>query len=230
MSNSIIYNEMKEKKALRFFKKFPFWGLCFVAIGILGIIIASKLSTLNITWLYIISVIAIIIGIAAIVLYFPNRASNEEMDQFLKEDLEKLNKWVQSKLNINDKLVAPAIILCGYHKKDNGYFKECLDDKIRYMPIESVFINFTETQVLTYRIIFWLGGEIDKECSDEIFYKDIVSVKTENTKVGILEDIPLAEFKLTTTGGTSISQKTFAIEAAEQAVQTIRNLVRTWKK
>lgn len=230
MNKSVIYDETKELKALRFFRNFPLWALWFFAIGIVGIIIAKKLDVLNTTWLYVVGVIAIIIGITAIVMYFSNRTSNEEMDRFLKEDLGKLNKWVQSKLDINNKLVAPTIILYGYYDKNNEFFKECSDDKIRFMPIDSVFINFTDTQVLTYRIVFWLGGEIDKESSDEIFYKDIVSVKTENRKVGMLDDIPIAEFKLTTTGGTSISQRTFDLKAAEQAVQTIRNLLRTWKK
>ncbi|MCL2711011.1 MAG: hypothetical protein FWE95_09025 [Planctomycetaceae bacterium] len=97
------------------------------------------------------------------------------------------------------------------------------DGRNRASHYEVLTFLFSADQVYCYRLRFSLLEGKKQETTDEYFYRDIVSVSADS--VG-----DIYEFKLTTSGGTSIGTTVFDFGAAERSVQDMRRLLRIKKQ
>jgi len=150
-------------------------------------------------------------------------------------------------------LVGEAVTVTGPRLWDTAgaiiKFRKGKDETIRFSPVNTTVINFTQNQLLIFNCVLDIStGNSLNENTDEYFYRDVVSVstKTESKTVKIgQEDVQMnsAEtFSLTTSGGTSISillrdpklaermgGGNIPITHAEKAIQVVRKMLRDKK-
>lgn len=132
----------------------------------------------------------------------------------------------------------------GYYYKsiptsDSRYpldIKRGKDGSWRASNYNAVMFFFSADQVYCYQLRFSLLEDNTKqETTDEIFYKDIVSVSTVTDAVEFGEKdskqpVGYENFKLTTSGGTSIEATIFNMGKVEHSIQGMKNLVRNKKQ
>ncbi len=232
-----------------FMSKFPKWAIFLIVIGVLALFMPPG-------GVKVVGLLMVIGGGFAI--YKSSQvASDAEIDQWTQEDLSKLNKRSLEKMGIDaTELVSEGVIITGPRLSNLGPakfgFRKGKDNILRYTPVNSTIINFTQSQLLVYRCALDLiKGNPVNEATDEYFYRDVVSVQTASETVSIslpgtefqgLQCNETETFKLTTSGGTSVSmalrdpsliQKMGGGEmpttTAERAIQTIRKMLREKK-
>ncbi len=234
-------DEVQKRKSIKlYFEKYPILGIVLIILGLVTI--------------------AIYVGIAFIAggiflwyKWIKNKPTDQQYDEWVKEDLSKLHQIALQKLGVDEStLVRDVVYITGINFWDvpSGLikYKKGKDSKLRYNPIVVDVINFGKDQILIYEcIIDMLTGNRLNESTEEFFYKDIVSVSTKNIeakkfKLGNTEyKMDKAQaFVLTTSGGTSITvvlkdealMKTIgdiSTNNADQAIQSIRTMLRDKK-
>lgn len=231
-----------------FTSKFPKWAIFLIIIGVLMLLgpVAAK----------VVGLLLVVAGGFAI--YNSSKiASDAEIEQWTQEDLKKLNQRSLEKMGIDaSEMVAEGVIITGPRLSNLGPakfgYRKGKDNILRFTPINSTIINFTQNQLLVYRCALDLiSGNPVNEATDEYFYRDVVSVQTSSETVSVslpgkqfqgLQLNAAETFKLTTSGGTSVSmalrdpsliQKMGGGEipttTAERAIQTIRKMLREKK-
>lgn len=231
-----------------FMSKFPKWAIFLIVIGALMLFgpIAAKAIGL-----------IMIVGGGFAIYNASNVASDADIDQWTQEDLDKLSKRSLDKMGIDaSELVSEGVIITGPRLSNLGPakfgFRKGKDNVLRFTPVNSTIINFTQNQLLVYRCALDLiTGNPVNEATDEYFYRDVVSVQTSSETVSVslpgtsldgLQCNAAESFKLTTSGGTSVSmalrdpslvQKMGGGEipttTAERAIQSIRKMLREKK-
>jgi len=231
-----------------FMSKFPKWAIWLIVIGVLMLLgpVAVKVVGL-----------VMVVGGGFAIYNSTQVASDAEIDEWTQEDLSKLNKRSLNKLGIDpSELVGEGVIVTGPRLSNLGVakfgFRKGKDNILRFTPVNSTLINFTKDQLLVYRCALdLLTGNPINEATDEYFYRDVVSVQTASETVSVslpgtalqgLQCNAAETFKLTTSGGTSVSmmlkddsliQKMGGGEipttTAERAIQTIRKMLREKK-
>ncbi len=192
-------------------------------------------------------VIGLIIGA---IIYGGNKPSDKEIDEQRDSFMNGLKEQALRKLGIDEEEVnlAPPKFLCGYSfgrsilgdkanmklsdkKGKDGYWRspECV--------LHAFF--FTENEIHYYRKTVSLVSDSFKEFTDEFFYKDIVSIKTEilekpwiDPKTGEESSTIKSRsqgFMLRNTGGETTECSCWSTEEADEAVNAMRSLVRQTK-
>jgi hypothetical protein len=231
-----------------FMSKFPKWALTLIAGGalmLLGPVVAKGVG-----------ILLIAAGVGAI--YNDSKVvSDGEVDQWTQEDLRKLSGRSLEKMGIDpSETVADGVIITGPRLSNLGPapfgYRKGKDNILRFTPVNATIINFTQNQLLVYRCALDLiSGNPVNEATDEYFYRDVVSVQTSSETVTVslpgkqfqgLQLNAAETFKLTTSGGTSVSMALrdpsliekmgggeIPTTTAERAIQTIRRMLREKK-
>lgn len=242
--------QIKREMIRNYFKPFPKWAAWMIAIGVVIFLIGLGGSAGAI----ITGIVIAGIGGFGIYHYSQGKPTDQQMDEWLEEDLKDLTKKALNKLGVDEtELVSESVQVTGPRLWDVGgadvLFKKGKDNILRFTPIDVDIINFGQNQLLVYNCAFdFTTGNALNERTDEYFYKDIVSVatKTESKTAQIrnrqiqLNDAEV--FTLTTSGGTYISillrdptliKKMGGGEIpttrTEKAIQAIRKMLREKK-
>jgi hypothetical protein len=199
----------------------------------------------------------VVAGIGGFVVYSygQGKATDQEMDQFLNEDLIALGKHGLNKVGVDaTELVGEPVQVTGFPRSLSGaefHYKKGKDNIIRFTPTQATLIFFTQNQLVAYSCAYdSTTGKPLNESTEEYFYRDVVAVSTKTTSVnlnlgkelGSVQATAAEEFTLTTSGGTSISvvlkdaslvQKMgggdLPTTRAENAVQNVRRMLRDKK-
>jgi hypothetical protein len=168
--------------------------------------------------------------------------SGRELDKicadYLKSDVESM---ALKKLGIDKSQVQEVAPICfdGYYYKElktsKPKFKKGEDGKERSSHYNVVMFFFSAEQVYCYQLRFSLLEDKKQEATDELFYRDIVSVSTTSDTISYgsgdtQSAISFEEFTLTTSGGTKMDATISDIETAEHSIQEMRNLLRRKKQ
>jgi hypothetical protein len=244
--------ETKRQMIKAYFKKFPTWAVLFVLIGIICL-----LAGLNGSGGALVTGL-VLCGLGGFAIYSATsgKPSDQQMDEWLEEDLRMLTDKSLTKMNTEkEELVSESVQVSGPRLWDVGgadvLWRTGKDKKARFTPVGVCVISFTQNQLLGYTCALdRTTGKALNESTDEYFYKDVVSVatKTESKTVkiqGIKDAIQMTAaelFTLTTSGGTKLEVFLRAdnliqtmgggeIETtrAEKAIQTVRKMLRDKK-
>lgn len=243
--------QTKRNMIRKYFRPFPKWAIGMIVIGVVVFSIGLGSSVGPI----IAGLLIAGIGGFGIYLYTQGKPTDQQMDEWLEEDLKNLNKKALNKLGVDEtELVSESVQIIGPRFWDIGGayigFKKGKDGILRFTPIDVSIINFGQNQLLIYNCVFDLTtGNSLNESTDEFFYKDVVSVQTKTEshtvdipKWGTVQMNAAETFTLTTSGGTHLSVilrdptlikkmggGEIPITRAEKAIQAVRKMLREKK-
>ncbi len=243
----------KRKRIKMYFEFKPTVGIILAAIGFL-LFISSFSNEFN-GGIFFFGLLMMAGGGFLIHKHFKDMPTDQQIDAYLKEDLEDLGKKALSKFAIEQsQLTRQAVFITGPKLWDVAgariAFKRGKDSNLRFNPIEVCVINFGANQLLAYKCVFdFMTGNPLNESTDEYFYKDVVSVSTKTeSKTVMFRNVQLQmnaaeSFALTTSGGTSISVMlkdptliqrmgggVISTTLAEEATLAIRTILREKKQ
>lgn len=187
-------------------------------------------------------VCVVIIGIILIVIHFNNKITDEFMDNEVASALQNMMPHALERLGVDEEEVKEIdpIILTSYDSKgisdEQFYFKHGKDQKWRSSVVKAVYILASDQQLYCYTLRFSLCTDKHTEETDEYFYRDIVSVYTGNVdetykdSKGVEWHYTGDMFRLTTSGGTSISQLMRNEDEASGKISAMKQLLREKKK
>lgn len=184
-------------------------------------------------WVFLLLGLAAIAGgILLIIKKAKGVVKDSEYDASVASNLENLKERALSKLGLDEdevKEIEP-ISFSGYRYAGADFAKKGDDGIWRTNKYEAVIFFFSQSEVHCYTYNFNTVEAKSTESTDVYFYKDIVSVSTvsENTKLFDFE-IDYEAFKLTTTGGTSISANVLDLDNAQRSINAMRSLVKSKK-
>lgn len=238
---------MDRIKVKKYFKKLPKWLVILLIIGILFLFGEAKM----------LGFIMFLIGGLGIFYFYKEKITDQEFDEILNEDLEMISRTALIKTDINStELVNEEVFITGPKLWDTAgaeiHYKKGKDKLLRFTPIAVTVINFTKNQLLLYNCTFdMITRKCLNESTEEYFYKDVVSVSSStesktiissDKKIGTLQLNAAESFKLTTSGGTSVSvvlSDPTLIQImgggeipktrAEKAIQIVRKMLRDKK-
>jgi len=184
----------------------------------------------------------IVMAIGAFLLYRNTLgAKDDEIDRICQNNIQSMNDKALIKLGVDEdevKLIEP-IKVSGYYYYAIGsqpLFKKGKDGRWRSSNYESTIMLFSENQIHAYTYRFSLVENEKSELTDEYFYKDVVSVSTSTDNVSFTnpetkkpDNITFQNFKLTTSGGTSISNAMWDSGTVENSIQGMRQLLKQKK-
>jgi len=191
-------------------------------------------------------------GLYAILTNPTNLASESDLDKWLEEDIQAIIKDRPfNKLGISkDDLVAESMLVVGpIYWYVNGFdqndilAKEGKDGFNRFTAWTVQLFMFTENYLCSYKCDYnWLKNTYINESTNEFFYKDVVSVKTDTvSSAHTLKDgqqmVHSEAFQLKLTGDevtvitndASLKTSSAMTSKAEKAVQSIRVMLRDKK-
>lgn len=172
--------ETKRKMTRNYFKAFPKWAIVFIIIGAITLLIGLSGSGKAAVF----GLVVAGLGALGIYLYTQGKPTDQQMDQWLEEDLLKLSEKALLKTGTDkDETKADPVTVTGPRFWDVGgasiLWKRGKDKILRYSPMEVSVINFTEHQLLSYKCVLdRTTGNPLNEGTEEFFYKDVVSVST----------------------------------------------------
>ena len=223
--------------------------------------VLPSILTLGLVILFIIGLILLVNkkglpGLAAIVIpvitgFVINRKPTDaEIDEQLESFMNTLKGQALKKLGIDEEetKIAPPLLLKGYSlgwsvlgdKANRGLFdKRGKDGRWRSPECVLHAFFFTENEIHYYRKTVSLVSASYKEYTEEFFYKDVVSIKTNelekpwiDPKTGLesaTEKSRTVGFQLSNTGGETTECACNSTEEADNAVNAMRSLVRQKK-
>lgn len=184
----------------------------------------------------IVGIIAIAFGALLIYLQVGGRPTDEEIDAAVTSQLKDMKTRALRKLGIDEDEVSEIapITLDGY-VYDKALIKQGKDGKYRSSKYQAIMFFFSSNEVHCFTYDFSIVESSQKESTDVYFYKDIVSVstQTEGTEYSVgkgkSSQFDYEYFKLTTTGGTSISCAVRNIDDAQRSINGMRSLIKNKK-
>ncbi|MBR5078651.1 MAG: hypothetical protein IKX30_07905 [Victivallales bacterium] len=194
--------------------------------------------------------LAIIIAIVVGIIKYGGRPSDSEIDNQRDSFMNSLKEQAIKKLGIDEEEanIAPPLFLRGYSfgrsvLGDKANMKLC--DKLgkdkRWRSPECVLsaFFFTENEIHYYRKTISLVSDSYKDYTEEFFYTDIVSIKTDELERPWIDPKTGEEsktlksrtvgFMLRNTGGETTECECSSTEEADNAVNAMRSLVRQKK-
>lgn len=181
-------------------------------------------------------IVAIIVGAGLLYLQIAGRPSDKDIDAAVTSQLANMKARALKKLGIDEEEVneiAP-ISFDGYVYNHADIMKG-KDGIYRSSKYQSVMFLFSANEVHCFTYDFSITENSQKESTDVYFYKDIVSVstQTEGTEYSIGKNksskFDYEYFKLTTTGGTSISCSVRNADDAQRSINGMRSLIKSKK-
>ncbi|MCM1190315.1 MAG: hypothetical protein NC541_13595 [bacterium] len=175
-------------------------------------------------------------GVALIVLQIKSRPTDQEIDDAVVAQLANMKDRALKKLGVDEDEVSEiAPISFDGYVYQNALIKQGKDGKYRSSKYQAVMFFFSSNEVHCFTYDFSIIETGQKESTDVYFYKDIVSVstQTEGTQYSVgngkSSQFDYEYFKLTTTGGTSISCAVRNIDDAQRSINGMRSLIKTKK-
>jgi len=212
-------------------------GIIAILIGIVAFAIGFGTGVVA----YIIGLAIIAIGILLIVNVVKFNEKREivtasELDKAAIDHLSDLKTRALKKLGIDEDEVseAPPIHFHGYYfKKIQGVYprlkKDYGDNRYRSSFYNAVMFLFSNKQVYCYEYRFSLLDDKNTVSTEEVFYRDIISVTTmsETEKVGDYGEINFENFNLKTAASV-LGATIFDLD--ENAVKAMKNKIREKKE
>lgn len=203
------------------------WPIILIIIGV-------------ITIAAVIGIVFIAVGILWIVLQVKGRPTDQEIDAAAENQLKDMKSRAIKKLGLDETEVneiAP-ISFSGYKYSGNGLqWQVGKDGRFRTNRYEAVMFLFSENEVHCYSYEFSLtDSSSQRESTDVYFYQDIVSVSTQTDGTqasvgnGKSSKFDYEYFKLTTTGGTSITASVLNVDDAQRSINGMRSLLKAKKQ
>lgn len=184
----------------------------------------------------------IIAGIGGFLIYSKTagRPTDNEIDQTCKDKAKNIKTQALKKLGLDEDQVTEAdpIIFDGYYYKNirsGCLYRKGKDNIVRSSTYEAVMFFFSAEQVYCYEYRFSIVADEKQESTEEYFYRDIVSAATKSEAVtykidGKDESFNYEQFKLTTSGGTSIGASILDLGTAERSINAMKSLLRSKKQ
>jgi len=243
--------QTKRNKIRKYFKPFPKWAIWMILIGVVILLVGTQAGAGAV----VVGLLVAGIGGFGVYSYGQGKATDQEMDQFLNEDLIALGRHGLNKVGVDaTELVGEPVQVTGFPRNISGaefHHRRGKDNIIRFTPTQATLIFFTQNQLVAYSCAYdSTTGKPLNESTEEYFYRDVVAVSTKTTsvsldlgkEVGKIQATAAEEFTLTTSGGTSISvvlrdaslvQRLgggdLPTTRAENAVQNVRRMLRDKK-
>ena len=183
-----------------------------------------------------IGLLAIAAGAVIIFLQIKGKPSDEEIDAAVVSHLSEMKARALKKLGVDEDEVSEiAPISFDGYVYNNAQIKLGKDGKYRSNKYQAVMFFFSGNEVHCYTYDFSITEMGQRESTDVYFYKDIVSVSTQTSGTeysvgkGKSSQFDYEYFKLTTTGGTSISCSVRNIDDAQRSINGMRSLIKSKK-
>lgn len=172
-----------------------------------------------------------VVGVVLLYVAAKGSPSDEEIDAAVANELQTVRDRALAKLNLDEEEVQEIEPLF-FHSYDYNktLIKRGKDQRYRSSKYEAVMFFFAENDLHCYTYQFSLVEDWKREATDVYFYKDLVSMATQTeyiTLPGLRFDYEY--FKLTTTGGTTISCNIHAAEA-QRSINAMRQLILAKKR
>lgn len=184
----------------------------------------------------VLGLVAIAAGVLLIVLQVKGRPTDADIDAVVASQLKGMKSRALKKLGLDEDEVSEIapISFDGYVYK-RALIKQGKDGKYRSNKYQAVMFFFSSNEVHCFTYDFSITESGQKESTDVYFYKDIVSVSTQTDGTeysvgkGKSSQFDYEYFKLTTTGGTSISCAVRNIDKAQRSINGMRSLIKSKK-
>ncbi len=171
--------DLKRQSIRAYFAPFPRWAVWSAAAAGGGILLAGWFFAYGLGW--------VVIAVALLaVLQWSRRPGDGDMDTWAREDLAHLTGRVLEKCSLDPtQLIRGPVTITSPPLRDLGGARLGIchgrDRKLRFTPMHTTVVNFTEHQLVLYQCALDLmTGRPLNECVDEYFYRDVVSVSTES--------------------------------------------------
>ena len=217
---------MDYKKNLKYFQPMNLKFAIIVCIIGVSLLAASP----------VVGLLAIALGVVIIVLQVKGRPTDEEIDSAAASQLKDMKARALRKLGVDeDEVNEIAPITFDGYVYDTDLIKVGKDGKYRSNKYQAVMLFFSSHEVHCFTYEFSITESSQKESTDVYFYKDIVSVstQTEGTEYSVgkgkSSKFDYEYFRLTTTGGTSISCSVRNVDDAQRSINGMRSLIKSKK-
>lgn len=184
----------------------------------------------------VVGLLAIALGVVIIVLQVKGRPTDEEIDSAVTSQLKDMKARALRKLGVDEDEVNEIVpITFDGYVYNKALIKMGKDGKYRSNKYQAVMFFFSSNEVHCFTYDFSITESSQRESTDVYFYKDIVSVstQTEGTEYSVgkgkSSQFDYEYFKLTTTGGTSISCSVRNIDDAQRSINGMRSLIKSKK-
>ena len=205
---------------------------------------ALRVYTLSDTEMIAIGVVLSLLGVGALIAgvaynsYVKKRViivKDNEIDSFCDRMVNYVKTQALHRLGLDEDNLREAepIMVKGYNFSGKmgmqSHIKRGRDQILRSSDYQVTLFYFSKDQVHSYVRVFSVISDTFFESTDEYFYRDIVSVSTtqEQTRIGIVDC-----FKLTTSGGTSVTAtfSRFDADNVHRSISAMRNLLKSKKQ
>jgi hypothetical protein len=228
-------------------------GACalFAILGLFGMLASGNFSAGGIVGLILFSIVPIVVfnGYSK----KNNLPTENQLDTWLEEDIQSIIKnRPYDKLGVlKEDLVAESLLVVGpIFWNTSGFSQEDIltkkgkDGFNRYTTWTIQVFAFTENYLCSYKCHYnWIKNTYINESTNEFFYKDVVSVKTDTISSAYTLingqrlvhseafQLKLAGDEITViTNDASLNTSSVMVSKAEKAVQSIRAMLRDKKK
>ena len=175
-------------------------------------------------------------GIAMIVLQIKSKPTDEDIDAAVASQVANMKKRALKKLGVDEDEVSEiAPITFDGYVYNKALIKQGMDGRFRSNKYQAVMFFFSSNEVHCYTYDFSITENSQRESTDVYFYKDLVSVSTQTDGTsysvgkGKSSEFDYEYFKLTTTGGTSISCNVRNANDAQRSINGMRSLIKAKK-
>jgi hypothetical protein len=243
--------ETKRKRIRNYFKPFPKWALYLAIAGVVILLIGLSGSAGA-------AIVGLLLaggGGYAIYASTQGKATDQEMDQWLDEDLKELSPKALKKLGIDQselisepiRIHGPILWAANGVSGQDLVWKTGKDRIARFGVYKATLFHLTDKQIGSYQATYNFLKHIPlNESTDEYFYKDIVNVSTKETSTSYSlpngQKLVSAEtFALKVSSGDAVevvlrdpalekfTQGQIPTTTAEKAIQSIRTILREKK-
>lgn len=222
---------MDYQKNYRYFYPPTHGGANFlIFVGVVLIIVTYFSKTY---WLALIAALLIALGILIIIHKKKLRVSDAQYDQSVFGEIGDLQARALDRLGVDEDEVKeiPPISFDSYSFEGAANGKVGLDGLWRTNQYKCIMLFFSPNEVHCYTYQFDTLSDKKTEATDVYFYRDVVSFSTTSENVNFMgRSINREFFKLTTTGGTSISISLKDAGTAQTSINAMRALLREKKK
>lgn len=206
-------------------KNLKYFAEANVKPGVIACLVGLVLLAVN----ALVGIVVIAVGAILIYLSVGGRPSDQDIDSAVNAQLGNLQQKALKKLGLDPEEVqeiAP-ISFHGYDYKGSGVkIKKGKDSKYRCSKYEAVVFLFAANDVHCYTYNFSITEDWHRESTDVYFYKDLVSVSTQTDSAKYAgNEFDFDCFRLTTSGGTSVSCNVWNEDDAQRSINAMRQLI-----
>ena len=223
-------DEQTKRKMIRnYFKPFPKWTIWLILIGVIAFLIGTKAGAS----VAVLGLLTLGTGVLGIIIDQKGRPTDQQIDDWFKEDLERLQKKALDRLGtveeelIKEPLIIYKPILCKVSgiNSDEVMMKKGKDGLVRFSIWDIAIFHLTDKYVGCFHAVFnFLNGRTVNEQTEEFFYKDIVKVGTAQESVLLKDGTKITDaesFVLKVASGDSIFVRDITLKLEARGIKTI---------